>query len=104
DPFDPAAGNNRMVADAETADLTWTYHFTSISLAGNTKYATIHARHYNVGDHLQELVLSALGTDNVTWLSRETGKERERVLRSRNAREDRIWATPGCRTILVSFG
>ncbi len=90
DPFDPAAGNIRMVADADTDDLTWTYHLTSISLVGNTKYATIDGRDYNVGDHLQGLVVGAIGNDNVTLLSRENGKERERVLRFRNAREDRI--------------
>jgi hypothetical protein len=90
DPFDPAAGNIRMVANANTDDLTYTYHLTSISLIGNTKYATIDGRDYNVGDHLQGLVVSAIGNDNVTLLDRENGKERQRFLRFRGAREDRI--------------
>jgi hypothetical protein len=90
DPFDPAAGNIRMVARADTDDLTWTYHLTSISLVGNTKSATIDGRDYNVGDHLQGLVVSAIGNDNVTLLSRENGKEHQRFLRFRSAREDRI--------------
>ena len=90
DPFDPAAGNIRMVADPNANDLTWTYHLTSISLIGNTKYATIDGRDYNVGDHLQGLVVSAIGTDNVTLLDRDNGKERQRFLRFRGARGDRI--------------
>lgn len=90
DPFDPANGNIRMVADANADDLTWTYHLTSISLIGNTKYATIDGRDYNVGDHLQGLVVSAIGNDNVTLMGHENGKERQRFLRFRSAREDRI--------------
>jgi hypothetical protein len=90
DPFDPAAGNIRMAASADTDDLTWTYHLTSISLVGNTKCATIDGRDYNVGDHLQGLVVSAIGNDNVTLLGRENGKEHQRFLRFRSAREDRI--------------
>ena len=90
DPFDPAAGNIRMVADANTDDLTWTYHLTSISQIGKTKYATIDGRDYNVGDHLQGLVVSAIGNDNVTLMGRENGKERQRFLKFRSAHEERI--------------
>ena len=90
DPFDPAAGNIRMVADANTDDLTWTYHLTSISQVGKTKYATIDGRDYNVGDQLQGLVVSAIGNDNVTLMGRENGKERQRSLKFRSAGEERI--------------
>jgi len=90
DPFDPAAGNIRMIADANTDDLTWTYHLTSISQIGKTKYATIDGRDYNVGDQLQGLVVSAIGNDNVTLMGRENGKERQRFLKFRSAREERI--------------
>jgi hypothetical protein len=90
DPFDPAAGAIRMAADTDADDLTWTYHLTSISLIGNTRYATIDGRDYNVGDRLQGLVVSAIGNDNVTLMSRENGKERQRYLKFRSAREERI--------------
>jgi hypothetical protein len=90
DPFDPAAGNIRMVTDADSDDLTWTYHLTSISQIGKMKYATIDGRDYNVGDELRGLVVSAIGNDNVTLIGRESGKERQRVLKFRNAQEDRI--------------
>jgi len=89
DPFDPAAGNIRMVADANTDDLTWTYHLTSISQIGKAKYATIDGRDYNVGDQLQGLVVSAIGSDNVTLMGRENGKERQRFLKFRSANEER---------------
>src|SRR5258705_8527544 len=71
DPFNPAAGNVRMVADTNTDDLTWTFHLTSISQIGKTKYATIDGRDYNVGDKLQGLVVSAICNDNVTLMGRE---------------------------------
>jgi membrane protein YdbS with pleckstrin-like domain len=90
DPFDPANGNIRMVADANADDLTWTYHLTSISQIGKTKYATIDGRDYNVGDELRGLVVSAIGNDNVTLMGRDNGKERQRFLKFRNARRDRI--------------
>ena len=90
DPFDPAAGNIRMVADTNSDDLTGTYHLTSISQIGKTKYATIDGRDYNVGDQLQGLVVSAIGNDNVTLMGRENGKERQRILKFRSARGERI--------------
>lgn len=90
DPFDPSAADIRMVADANADDLTWTYHLTSISQIGKTKYATIDGRDYNVGDELRGLVVSAIGNDNVTLMGRDNGKERQRFLKFRNARRDRI--------------
>lgn len=90
DPFNPSTALIRMAADPDATDLTWTYHLTSISQIGKTRYATIDGRDYNIGDRLKGLVVSAIGEDNVTLLDGENGKQRRRFLKFRDVRGERI--------------
>jgi hypothetical protein len=89
DPFNPGAGLIRMAALPDSDDLTWTYHLTSISQIGKTRYATIDGRDYNIGDRIKGLVVSAIGNDNVVLLDKENDKARERILKFRNLPRDR---------------
>ena len=89
DPFNPGNASIQMVADTNTDDLSWTFHLTSISEIGKTKYATIDGKDYNVGDELQGFVVGAIGNNNVTLIGKEEGKERPRRLTFRNLPKDR---------------
>jgi len=89
DPFNPGAGLIQMAALPDSDDLTWTYHLTSISQIGKTRYATIDGRDYHVGDRMQGLVVSAIGNDNVILLDKENLKARQRVLKFRSLPRDR---------------
>jgi hypothetical protein len=89
DPFNPGAGVIRIAALPDSDDLTWTYHLTSISQIGKTRYATIDGRDYNVGDRIKGLVVSAIGNDNVVLLDKESDKARQRILKFRNIPRDR---------------
>ena len=90
DPFNPGSGSMQLAADTNVDDLTWTFHLTSISEIGKSKYATIDGRDYNVGDRLQGLEVRNISADSVTLVQKENGKEHERFLRFRRAPRDRI--------------
>ena len=85
DPFNPGTGAMQWAADTNVDDLTWTFHLTSISEIGKSKYATIDGKDYNVGDRLQGLEVRRIGVDSVTLVQKDDGKERERFLRFRSA-------------------
>jgi hypothetical protein len=89
DPFNPGSAPMQLAADTNVDDLTWTFHLTSISEIGKSKYATIDGRDYNVGDRLQGLEVRKIGADSVTLVQKNNGKERERFLRFRSATQDR---------------
>ena len=89
DPFNPASSAMQLAADVNVDDLTWTFHLTSISEIGTSKYATIDGKDYNIGDRLQGLEVRRIGTDSVTLVQKDNGKERERFLRFRSAPEGR---------------
>jgi hypothetical protein len=88
DPFNPGNGPIQLAADSNTDDLTWTFHLTSISEIGRSKYATIDGKDYNVGDDFQGLEIRNIGRDSVTLVQKENGKEHEHFLRFRSAPED----------------
>lgn len=90
DPFNPGAGGIRNVADADSDDLTWTYRLTSISEIGNARYATIDGKDYKTGDRFQGLIVSAIGSDNVTFAEAGNSQERQRFLKFRKKPGDRI--------------
>ena len=87
DPFYPGTGPIQLVGDSNNDDLTWSFHLTSISEIGKSKYATIDGKDYNVGDDFQGLQIRKIGVDSVTLIQKENGKERERFLRFRTAPE-----------------
>jgi hypothetical protein len=89
DPFNSGSAAIKIVADSNPDDLSRTFHLTSISEIGKTKYATIDGKDYNVGDALQGFVIGAIGNNNVTLVDREDGKERRRYVTFRNLPKDR---------------
>ncbi len=90
DPFNPGRDLVAVAADEGTGDLTWTFHLTSISEIGKSKYATIDGKDYNIGDKFQGLVIRNIGADSVTLVEKDNGIERERLLRFRAAQRDHI--------------
>jgi len=85
DPFHPGNGTVQLASDSNTDDLTWTFHLTSISEIGRSKYATIDGKDYKLGDELQGLEVRNIGRDSVTLVQKENGKERERFLKFRSS-------------------
>lgn len=89
DPFNPANGAAQMVSDISADDRFSSFHLTSISEIGNTRYATIDGKDYSVGDQLEGFVVSQIANDNVTLIGKEDGKEHRRFLTFRNSHKER---------------
>jgi hypothetical protein len=52
----------------DMGDLSWTYHLTSISLYGAERTATIDGKDYRIGDTLNGMQISAIGSSSVNLI------------------------------------
>ena len=58
-------------AGSDLGDISWTYHLTSISLYGAERVATIDGKDYRIGDHLNDMQISAIGSSSVSLTAPE---------------------------------
>lgn len=88
-PFQRFAFNARTREVTPEIDLTWIHKLSGVGRSGDRRVATINNRDYGIGDKLEDMTITEVGTDEVKLTRKTADGTTNYVLRYRRSKLDK---------------